>query len=174
MSNLKVPVTLGDHIRGNFDSPYTLVEYGDFECSHCAWAHLIIQQVQAYFNDQLRLVYRHFPLREVHPHAEVAAETAEFAAEYDKFWQMHDLIFENYDNLSKSLLLACATELALPLTKLQEAWLERRYQTKIRNDFQGGVISGVNGTPTFFINGYRYNGAPEVDELIEAIERAYE
>lgn len=174
MSTLKIPVTTTDHIRGNFDAPYTLVEYGDYECSYCALAHPVVQQVQAYFGDRLRLVFRNFPLREMHPHAEAAAETAEFAAEYGKFWEMHDLILMENENLSKSLLITLADELELPITELQETWADQRYQTKIREDFQEGVRSGVNGTPTFFINGYRYNGGLEVDELIEAIEQAYE
>jgi protein-disulfide isomerase len=174
MPTLKIPVTTGDHIRGNIHAPYTLVEYGNYECSYCALAHPVVQQVQAYFGDQLRLVYRNFPLREAHPHAEIAAETAEFAAEYGKFWEMHDLILMDNENLSKSWLLALSTQLELPITNLQEAWVEKRYQAKIRADFQGGVISGVNGTPTFFIKGYRYNRPPTVDELIKAIELAYE
>lgn len=174
MPTLKIPVTTADHIRGNFDAPYTLVEYGDYECPYCALAHPMVQQVQAYFGDRLRFVYRNFPLREAHPHAEVAAEIAEFADQFDKFWEMHDLIYENNSNLSKELLIELARRLGLPVGELKDVFAIRPYQPKIRADFQGGVVSGVNGTPTFFINGYRYNGAPEVDELIEAIELAYE
>jgi protein-disulfide isomerase len=174
MPTLKIPVTMADHIRGHFDAPYTLVEYGDYECSYCALAHPVVQQVQTYFGDRLRFVYRNFPLREAHPHAEIAAETAEFAAQFDQFWEMHDLIYQNNSNLSKELLIELARRLGLPVGELKDVFAIKPYQSKIRSDFQGGVISGVNGTPTFFINGYRYNGAPEVDELIDAIERAYE
>jgi protein-disulfide isomerase len=175
MPTLKIPVTTADHIRGDINAPYTLVEYGDYECSYCALAHPVVQQVHSYFGDQLRFVYRNFPLREAHPHAEIAAETAEFAAQFDKFWEMHDLIYENNSNLSKELLIELARRIGgLPVGELKDVFAIRPYQPKIRGDFQGGIMSGVNGTPTFFINGYRYNGAPEVDELIEAIEQAYE
>jgi protein-disulfide isomerase len=164
MSTLKVPVTTADHILGNINAPYTLLEYGDYECSYCALAYPIVKEVYEHFGNQLRFVYRNFPLSNIHPYAEAASETAEFAAEYGKFWEMYDLIYENNDSLSKFLLLELATNLDLPVVKLEEALEKKLY------DLHSGIISGVNGTPTFFINGSRYDGANNFEELVEAIE----
>jgi len=115
MSVLKVPVTKNDHILGDDDAPVTLLEYGDYECPHCGAAHPIVKALLLQFGDQVRYVYRHFPLTQVHPNAEAAAETAEFAGAHDRFWQMHDLIFENQNRLGMTFFLAAAGALDLPL-----------------------------------------------------------
>jgi protein-disulfide isomerase len=170
MSILKIPLTLDDHILGNENASITLVEYGDYECRHCKAARLTVKQTLKHFDKQLRFAFRNFPLAQMHPHAEMAAETAEFAASYERFWEMHDLIYENQDHLSTSLLLKLAETLELPVKGLELAIAQKVYEPKIQGDFKGGVRSGVNGTPTFFINDHRYNGPLILEDLIAAID----
>lgn len=172
MSMLKVPVTSNDHIQGNKDAPIILVEYGDYECPYCGSAYPIVKQIQKHFGKQLGFVFRNFPLNESHPHAELAAETAEFAAEHKKFWEMHDLLYENQTTLSLATMLELTKSLKLPVAELEKALESKKYQSKIRSDFLGGVNSGVNGTPTFYINGQRHNGSFEYEELVAAIDQA--
>ena len=171
MSSLKVPVTEADHIQGNNeDAPIVLVEYGDYECPHCAHAHPIVKQLQRHYGDRLRFVFRNFPLTEIHPMAEPAAEAAEFAAAHRKFWEMHDAIYDNQPELSLALLLELAGELGLSESKLRAALADHQFLPKIRSDFMGGVRSGVNGTPTFFINDVRHEGPFEFEDLVAAID----
>jgi len=156
MSSLTVPVTSEDHRLGPDNAPVVLVEYADYECSHCALAHLIVKQLKKHFDQQLQVVFRNFPLSQSHPHAKIAAETAEFSADYDRFWEMQDLIFENHGKLSREVLLELAGTLKLPIRDLEIAIEVEAHELKIKNDLLGGVRSGVNGTPTLFINGQRY------------------
>jgi protein-disulfide isomerase len=170
MANLRPPVTPEDHIQGPDDAPVTLVEYGDYECPHCGRAYSIIKRVQKHFGKRLRFVFRNFPLSELHPHAESAAETAEFAGARGKFWEMHDLLFENQERLSGDLYLRLAEQLGLPIEALRKALEEDTYQARVRTDFSSGVRSGVNGTPTFFINGKRHDGPFDYETLVMAIQ----
>lgn len=170
MTLLKVPVTPEDHIQGPDDAYITLVEYGDYECPFCGKTYHTIKQMQKHFGKQMRFVFRNFPLTEVYPHAEIAAETAEFAATYDHFWEMHDFIYENQTQLNLPCLLGLAETLHLSIKELKLAIVNKTYEPKIRNDFLGGVRSGVNGTPTFFINEHRYTGSYEFEEFVSAIE----
>jgi protein-disulfide isomerase len=170
MATLKVPVTSIDHIQGDEKAPFTLVEYGDYECPHCGHAHPIVKRVQKHFGKRLRFVFRNFPLNEIHPNAESAAETAEFAAAKGRFWEMHDAIFENQGMLSIVFLLDLAKSLGLSPANLQSALESHEFAPRVRDDFLGGARSGVNGTPTFFINGQRHDGPPEFDDLVEAIQ----
>lgn len=172
MANLKTPVTSTDHVQGPEDAPVTLVEYGDYQCPHCGHAHSIVKRIQKHFGEQLRFVFRNFPLSQIHPYAEPAAETAEFAAVHGKFWEMHDLLFENQDRLTESLFPELAKKLKLQIDALQKALESEEYSTRVGNDFSGGVRSGVNGTPTFFINGRRHDGPFEYRDLVAAIEEA--
>ena len=169
MTKLKTPVTPRDHIQGPQDAPLTLLEYGDFECPHCGRAHPIVKAIQQQFGDQLRFVYRHFPLAQMHPHAESAAETSEYADAHKKFWEMHDLLFENQDQLGLPLYVELAGRLGLPVERLIEALETGEFTAKVRSDFSSGVRSGVNGTPTFFINGIRYDGPVDVVSMTEAL-----
>lgn len=171
MATLKVPVTQTDHIRGNENAPLTLVEYGDYECRYCGAAHPVTRAVQRYFGEDMQFIFRHFPLREVHPHAQMAAQTAEMAGARGYFWEMHDLIFENQQRLSAATLAELVEALGLTSADLVDAFENPVYLAKVRGDFLSGVRSGVNGTPTFFVNGRRYNGPPELDDLIFAIEQ---
>jgi len=172
VSKLKIPVGPEDHIEGEEGAECTLVEYGDYECPHCARAHPIVKRLQRHFRKHLRFVFRNFPLSQLHPHAESAAEAAEFAASQGKFWEMHDLLFENQSRLDIALYEALAEELGLSSNELREALTRRDYLPRVRADFAGGVRSGVNGTPTFFINGQRHDGSYEYDDLRAAIEEA--
>ncbi|OJW51483.1 MAG: disulfide bond formation protein DsbA [Alphaproteobacteria bacterium 41-28] len=166
---LKVPITVDDHIEGDLNAPFTLVEYGDYECPFCEMVSPIIKRVQKHFGKQLTFVYRNFPQTEMHPYAEIAAEAAELAGSHGHFWEMHDLIYENQEALSLELLFELVEKLGLSRTDLKNTLENKTFEKKIRNDFNGGVRSGVNGTPTFFINDLRYNGSFEYDELISAL-----
>ena len=170
MAKLKVPVTQRDHSLGPANAPITLVEYGDYECPHCARAHSIVAAVRDHFAGQLRFVFRHFPLAQIHPNAQVAAESAEFAGAHGKFWEMHDGIYENQEQLGLPLLFALAAALGLAEAELREALKTSEYEPKVRADFLGGLRSGVNGTPTFFINGERHDGPYEFVALVAAID----
>src|SRR5579862_3951265 len=121
MATLKVPVTSADHSQGPENAGVVLVEYGDYECPHCGRAYPIVKRVQEHFGKRLRLIFRNFPLGEMHPHAVAAAETAEFAGSHGKFWEMHDLLFENQSRLGETLFLELATTLKLSPAALQKA-----------------------------------------------------
>jgi protein-disulfide isomerase len=170
MATLRVPVTQDDHIRGRLQAPAVVVEYGDFQCPYCRAAHDIVKAVHRHFGSGMAFVFRNFPLTEIHPMAEPAAETAEFAADYGRYWEMHDPLFENQEQLSPRLFIALARLLGLSETALQDALTRHKYASKIQADFMGGVRSGVNGTPTFFINGQRHEGPFDAAHLIAAIE----
>lgn len=172
MAKLRVPVGSGNHAQGRADAPVTLVEYGDYECPHCGRAYPIVTALQEQFGDQLRFVFRNFPLREMHPHAEAAAEAAEFAGEHHKFWEMHDLIFENQAALSERLLGELAQQLGLEAKALHQSLRSGAFSERVARDFSGGVRSGVNGTPTFFINGERHDDSFDADTLGRAIRDA--
>jgi protein-disulfide isomerase len=170
MITLKVPVSSQDHIQGNHDAAITVVEYGDYECPFCGKAYFVIKQLQKHYGKQLRFVFRNFPLTEMHRNAGIAAEAAEFANEHKLFWEMHDRIYENQENLNLPFLLELGGSLGLPVDKLNDAIVNKKYEAKIQNDFMGGVRSGVNGTPTFYINDIRYSGAFDLESLVGAIE----
>ncbi len=172
MSTLKVPVSASDHIQGQETAKVTLVEYGDYECPHCGRAYGIVKQVQKNFGKRLRFVFRNFPLAEMHPHAESAAETAEFAGARGKFWEMHDALFENQERLGGALFSELAEDLGLAAAELNKALEEREFAARVKGDFSGGARSGVNGAPTFFINGKRHDDAFDYETLLAAIEAA--
>src|SRR5579875_1470092 len=148
MSQLKTAVYDGDHVQGPASAPVTLVEYGDFECPTCGQAYPIVKHVQKHFGDQLRFVFRQFPL-EQHPMAEPAAEASEFAAAHGKFWPMHDGLYENQEELSPELFASLAKELHLNPKALEEALAEEEFGERIAADLEGGEASWVAGTPTF-------------------------
>jgi protein-disulfide isomerase len=172
MATLKTPIGASDHVLGSENAKVTLVEYGDFECPYCGRAYPIVKEVQKHFGDRLRFVFRNFPLGELHPHATEAAETAEFAGANGKFWPMHDLLFENQEQFDTKTFLALAGELGLAPEALEEALRDRTFKERVHHDFRSGVRSGVNGTPTFFINGARHDDAYEFEVLVAALENA--
>src|SRR5689334_10171189 len=145
MTHLRIPVTPRDHTLGGGDAAVTIVEYGDYQCPHCAAAQPVLAQLLMRHRGRVRLVYRHFPLAEVHPYAEPAAEAAEFAGGHNLFWPMHQAIFANQPRLSGPLLIALAANLDLSPIELRDVLARGAYKDKIRQDFLGGVRSGVNG-----------------------------
>jgi protein-disulfide isomerase len=170
MSTLKAPVTPRDHILGPANALVTLVEYGDYECPNCGAAHPIVKLVLERFGDNIRFVFRHFPLSQIHPNAQATAESAEFAGAHGRFWEMHDGIYENQDQLGLPLLFALVSALGLSEAELREALVNGTYTDKVKSDFLGGVRSGVNGTPSFFINGRRHDGAYAFGDLVSAVD----
>jgi len=174
VAKLSIAVSSKDHRQGDPAAPCTLVEYGDYQCPSCGQAYPIVKRVQKHFGKRLSFVFRNFPLSQMHRYAESAAETAEFAAAHDKFWQMHDLLYENQDRLGNELWIELAQELHLASAQLTEALETKEFQPRVKADFSGGVRSGVNGTPTFFINSVRHDGSYDFASLVEAIDQALE
>jgi protein-disulfide isomerase len=172
-ANLVMPVTEGrDHIQGSVGAAATLVQYGDYGCAFCSAAHAMIKEVQAQMGERLRFVYRHFPIRTLNPHAQQAAEAAEAAAAQGKFWHMHELLSENQPRLSDQDLRAYAQMLELNIELFANELAEHLHAARVREDFMSGIRSGVNGTPTFYINGVRHDDSYEVHTLLAAVERA--
>lgn len=173
-ATLKVPIDSNDHTQGPSDAPVTVVEYGDYECPHCARAHPILKLVLRRLGDRLRFVFRNFPLTEIHPHAELAAEAAEAAGTRGRFWEMHDMIYDHQtEGLEVEDLAQYAGVIGLDAIAVMHDVAVHTHLQRIREDFMGGVRSGVNGTPTFFINGVRFDGDwTDVDAFIEAISGA--
>jgi Na+/H+ antiporter NhaA len=160
-----------DHVRGPLDAPVTLVEYGDFECPYCGRAEPVVRQLAQAFGDELRFVFRHLPLVEVHEHALTAAHAAEAAAAQGRFWEMHDLLFAHQDALIYPDLMRYAAELGLDVDRFGEDLRSRRFADRIRRDVDGADASGAAGTPTMFVNGRRHQGSHDLDGLAAAIER---
>jgi protein-disulfide isomerase len=170
---LTMPVTDDrDHIQGSAEAAVTLVEYGDYECPYCGAAYPIIKEVQARMGDRLRFVFRNFPITTSHPHAEQAAEAAEAAATQGRFWEMHDLLYENQQRLGDEDLHSYAEQLGLDVAPFDEQMAEHVHAERVHEDFISGVRSGVNGTPTFYINGARHDGSYELETLLAALEEA--
>ena len=150
MTLLKAPLNADDHIRGDLQAPVTLVEYGDYECPYCGAAQPIVESLRRQFGPNLCFAFRHFPLTQVHPMAERAAEAAEFAGLHKLFWAMHDALFANQARLGMPLLFALAAELALPQVALRDCLAAGLCASKVQRDFLSGVRGGVNGTPAVF------------------------
>jgi protein-disulfide isomerase len=172
VNQLSMPVTEDDHQQGPSDAPVTLVEYGDYECPSCGAAYPVVKQLQRRLGDDLRFVFRDFPLTQIHPHAEAAAEAANSAGDQGAFWDYHDLLFENQEALTRRDLIRYARELKLDLDQFTEELEDHTNLDRVRQDFESGIESGVNGTPTFFINGTRYDGPAEFEEMLAALNEA--
>jgi len=170
---LTLPVTEDrDHIQGPAEAAVTLVEYGDYQCPYCGAAYPIIKEVQARMGERLRFVFRNFPITTSHPNAEQAAEAAEAAAHQGRFWEMHDLLYENQSRLGEEDLRSYAKELELDVPTFDRELAEHVHAERVREDFMSGVRSGVNGTPTFYVNGARHDGSYEIETLLAVLERA--
>ena len=161
-----------DHIQGPAGAAVTLVEYGDYECPYCGAAYPIVKELQARMGDRLRFVFRNFPITTSHPHAEQAAEAAEAAAAQSRFWEMHDLLYENQRRLRDQDLHAYAEQLGLEVDRFDKDLAEHVHAPRVREDFMSGVRSGVNGTPSFYVNGARHDDSYDLDTLLAALERA--
>ena len=170
MAKLTPAVHPDEHVQGSIDAPVVVVEYGDYECPHCGLVYPTVKRAQSYFRRQLRFVFRHFPLSEVHPYAEIAAEAAEFAGAAGMFWDMHDALFESQSMLSVPTIFRLGTALGLPEAAMGQALETGEHRKKVRSDFMSGIHSGVNGTPTFFINGVRHDGAYDYASLVSGIQ----
>jgi protein-disulfide isomerase len=166
---LTLPDPRRDHISGSADGSIRLLEYGDYECPFCGVAQPIVKEIQRRLGDDLLFAFRHFPLTNIHPRAEYAAEAAEAAGAQGNFWGMHDTLFENQTALEDEDLARYAIELGLDETRLIREVTSSVYRSRIREDFKSGVRGGVNGTPTFFINGERYDGALDLKNLLNSL-----
>ena len=166
---LALPMPDRDHIQGSIDAPIALVEYGDYECPYCGEAYPIVKAIQERLSDRLCFAFRNFPLINSHPHAQHAAEAAEAAGAQGRFWEMHDLLYENQDALEDEYLARYAATLGLDAEPLIKEVLAGAHTARVREDFRSGARLGVNGTPSFFINGVRYDGATDVEELLSAL-----
>jgi formate-nitrite transporter family protein len=165
-------VTDADWRAGPDDAPVTLLEYGDFDCPYCGEAYPLIKQVQVQLGDRLRFVFRHFPIGSSHPHAQLAAEAAEAAGAQGKFWPMFDLLYQNQRHLTREDLDHYAQQLGLDMAAFGTALEEHSYKEKVRDSFRQGIRARVQGTPTFFINGRRYDGEHTVAAMLAALEEA--
>jgi protein-disulfide isomerase len=169
---LAVAVNPDDHTQGPADAPLTLVEYADYECPDSRRAWPIVQALRRRLGPRLRFVFRHFPLQQVHEQAEHAAEVAEAAAAQQKFWEMHDRLFERQFALDDVYLIEYAGELGLDAPRVERELAEHTHQPRVRADFLGGLKSGVKGTPAFFVNGVRFRGPWDEELLAQGLERA--
>ena len=170
---LTVPVAEDrDHIQGGADAAVTLVEYGDYECPYCGAAYPIVKEVQERLGGRLRFVFRNFPISTSHTHAEQAAEAAEAAGVQGRFWEMHDLLYENQDRLEDADLRRYAEQLGLDIEAFDRDLADHVHAARVREDFMSGVRSGVNGTPSFYINGAKHNDSYDFETLFTALERA--
>jgi protein-disulfide isomerase len=170
--SLAVPVSERDHSQGLATAPVTLVQYGDYECPYTRQSTWVVQAIQQQLGDQLRFVYRNFPLTEIHPHALHAAFAAEAAAAQGKFWQLHDYIFHHQHTLADADLAKFAEAVGLDMQQYARDMTEQRALARIEEDVEGGLRSGVQGTPTFFINGVMYRDSWEHDPLLAALQAA--
>jgi len=170
---LTLPVGKRDHIEGNPDAKMILLEYGDYQCPYCGAAYPIVKKIQKELGDKLGFVFRNFPITNAHPYAEWAAETAEGSSAQGKFWEMHDYLYENQTSLGDEAFFAkYEGKLKLDVAKLAQEVAQHAYSGRIEEDYMSGIRSGVNGTPTFYINGVRYDGYPGHVQLTEALKQA--
>jgi protein-disulfide isomerase len=167
----KTGIESDEWILGRSSAPVTVLEYGDFECPFCAAARPVLEGLAAENADTIRLIYRHFPIRSLHPHAQRAAEAAEAAGAQGKFWEMHDMLFAHQRRLEYDDLLEYATAIGVDTGRFDDELRSHAYLPEVKRDFRRGILDGVNGTPTIFINGVRYDGARTRDALLVAIEQ---
>ncbi len=170
--HLAVPISEQDHSQGPVTAPVTLVQYGDYECPYTRQSTTVVRALQAQLGERLRFVFRNFPLVQIHPHALHAAEAAEAAAAQGKFWEMHDYIFHHQHTLEDADLARFAEEVGLSHSQFLQEMNEHRHLRRIEEDVESGERSGVEGTPTFFINGVRYDGSWEREALLAALIQA--
>jgi protein-disulfide isomerase len=172
MTRLRHPIGPGDHILGPGDAPATLLEYGDYECPHCARAFFVVEAVRERLGNRMRYVFRHFPLRRLHPHALLAAQAAEAAGAQGQFWPMHAMLFEHQAALEPEDLASYAEALALNVVRFADDLRADATLARVEEDFRSGIRSGVNGTPTFFINDERFDEGWDVEILVASLAKA--
>jgi protein-disulfide isomerase len=174
LPKLTLPVSGRDHILGPANAPVTLLEYGDYECPYCGAAYPVVAELRRRLENILQFAYRHFPLSQIHPHAQIAAEAAEAAGAQGKFWAMHDALFTHQDALDVNHLILYATAIGLDTEAFRVELAAHVHAGRVREDFMTGVRSGVNGTPTFFINGLRYDGPRDFETMFTVMTRVAE
>jgi protein-disulfide isomerase len=172
MSKLRIPVTERDHARGSENSELVVVEYGDYQCPFCGEAESKIARLEHLLSGIMKRVFRHFPLTQVHEFAFPAAMSAEAASNQGKFWEMHESLFANQESLELGIFEELAEQIGLDLAQFRNDLRSDSLQSKIKEDFMGGVRSGVNGTPSFFLNGVKFEGPLEAEALLEMIKAA--
>ncbi|WP_131539059.1 DsbA family protein [Pedobacter nototheniae] len=170
--SLKPAVGSQDHVQGSDSATIEIVEYGDYECPHCGNAYPIVKEIQETFGDQIRFVFRNFPLSESHEYAFPAALAAEAAALQDKFWEMHDALYENQHRISDDLFEELATKIGLDMDQYRKDIESSNLEQRIEFDFESGVRSGVNGTPSFYVNGEKFDGG--VSDLYQMLKESTE
>jgi protein-disulfide isomerase len=156
--SLRPAVSSIDHVQGNANAAVELLEFGDYQCGFCGAAFPIIKEIQETFGDQVKFVFRNFPLVQAHPYARIAALAAEAAALQGKFWEMHDAIYMKQDELGEELFIRQVEKLGLDVDQFKKDMESEKVQTKVEDDFESGIRSGVNGTPSFFVNGEKFDG----------------
>lgn len=167
---LTIPISSRDHTKGPLKAQVVVVEYGDYECPHCRLVHYDIKALQEQMDEQICYVFRHLPITTIHPQAQIAAEAAEAAAAQGKFWEMHDALFETHD-LSRENISHLAAKIGLDMDQFEQEMNDNVYAERVFEDFESGIRSGVNGTPTFFVNGRRYDGAWDLESLLERVQK---
>jgi protein-disulfide isomerase len=167
-NTLAEPIGAKDHVQGPATAPVTLLEYGDYQCPYCGEAYAVLKEVRERMGNSLRFVFRNFPLGEMHPYAFAAAEAAEAADAQGKFWEMHNMLYEHQENLEPQALVSYARTLKLDMERFVKD--AKASTARIKHDFQTGIMSGVNGTPSLFINGQRYDGERDVEPLLEVLK----
>jgi len=170
MNQLTLPVNSEDHIFGNPDAAIELLEYGDYECPYCGRAYPIVKDIQQQLGRELKFVFRNFPLRKIHPNAFMASIATEAAGLQDKFWEMHDIIFENQKTLDTENIFLFAGKLGLEIELFKNDIQQKSLIDKVEKDFESGIRSGVNRTPTFFINGKKYDGDWDGEQLLQYLK----
>ena len=173
VTRLALAVGERDHVQGPATASVTLVEYGDYECPYCRAAVPIVQELQGLLGDQLRYVFRHFPITASHLHAQQAAEVAEAAGVQGRFFEMHAVLFENQEALERNDLLKYAEELGLDSARVRRELGAHAYADRVREDFESGLSSGARGTPTFYLDEVRYDGIIGVRQILSAIQDAH-
>ena len=171
--SLRPPVSDKDHVQGNKNALIELVQYGDFQCLHCGIVYPIVKRIQEILGGRLKFIFRNFPLKNVHPQALSAAIAAEAAALLDNYWPMHDIIFENQNRLNWTSLLKYARDIELDLDQFADDIERPSLLKKVEEDFESGLSSGVNRTPTFFINGEIYNDSWEGETMLDFMMSNY-
>lgn len=170
MTQLTVPVSSNDNVYGNPFAGIELVEYGDYECPYCGRAWPLVKDIKQRYGAHLKFVFRNFPLRKIHPHAFAASVATEAAALQGKFWEMHDIVFENQTMLDDEHILSFANRLGLDMDRFKNDIQQKKLADKVEKDFESGLRSGVNRTPTFFINGEKFNGEWWHGDLLRQLE----
>lgn len=171
MSHLQPAIGDHDHLQGPKQAPIQLVEYGDYQCSYCGEAYPEVKATQQALGDKLEFVFRNFPLPDVHPHAQGAALAAEAAALQGKFWEMHDALYEHQNQLDATHLEGFAKQLGLDVERFKRDMHSQAVASKVQADFESGVRSGVNGTPSFFVNGQKFDGNWQGQGLTEFLQQ---